>query len=126
MAKAGVMHIFNGRVAMAMLLIQKGAKALTAHAGGGQTSALQLTKGLNQVTIVGTAADSVKLPKCEQGLHVLVSNEDAADAMTVYSKETSGVTINGTAGSTGVSQAAGKVAMYVATSDTTWMRLLSA
>lgn len=36
--------------------------AITAHAGGGQGSAYQITKRISQVTTVATAGDSVKLP----------------------------------------------------------------
>lgn len=38
--------------------------AITAFAGGGQASAVQLNSAFNRVTVVGTAADSVKLPLC--------------------------------------------------------------
>lgn len=87
--------------------------AITAFAGGGQTSATQLNYGLNQVTVVATAADSVQLPACTVGAIVYVTNDDSTDAMTVYGKLGRTDTINGTAGATGVSQVAGSHAFYV-------------
>lgn len=86
--------------------------ALTALAGGGQTGATQLNFGFNQVTVVATAADSVQLPPCVQGAAVYVTNDDGADAMTVYGKAGRTDTINGTAGATGVSQVAAAHALY--------------
>lgn len=87
--------------------------AITAFAGGGQASATQLNYGLNQVTVVVTAADSVQLPPCTIGAIVYVTNDDSTDAMTVYGKLGRTDTINGTAGATGVSQAAAAHALYV-------------
>lgn len=40
---------------------------ITAHAGGGQASAYQITKKANQVTTVGTIGDSLKLPAALAG-----------------------------------------------------------
>lgn len=86
---------------------------ITAFAGGGQTGAIQLNYGLNQVTVVATAADSVKLPACSIGAIVYVTNDDSTDAMTVYGMTGRTDTINGTAGATGVSQVAGSHALYI-------------
>jgi len=87
--------------------------AITATAGDGQTNAAQLNYGLNQVTVVATAADSVKLPACVIGAIVYVTNDDSTDAMTVYGASGRTDTINGTAGATGVSQVAGAHALYI-------------
>ena len=56
---------------------------LTAHAGGGQGSALALTSDINRVTTVATAADSVKLPPALPGLEIVVIN-DGASAMDIF------------------------------------------
>ncbi|MFM6929055.1 MAG: hypothetical protein ACKOX6_11365, partial [Bdellovibrio sp.] len=56
---------------------------LTAFAGGGQASAFQLSKDINRVTTVATAADSVKLPVAVSGAEIVVINRGAA-AMNVY------------------------------------------
>lgn len=86
---------------------------LTAKAGGGQTSATQLALGINEVSVVATAADSVQLPACVPGTMVFVVNNDASDSMTVYGQVGRTDTINGTAGATGVAQAAAARAWYV-------------
>src|SRR5262249_51571665 len=56
------------------------ANALTAHAGGGQGSALALTASINRVTTVATAADSVKLPAALAGQSIVVINAAAANS----------------------------------------------
>jgi hypothetical protein len=53
---------------------------ITAFATGGQTSATQLSAGFNEVTVVATAGDSVKLPAAAEGLVVIVKNDGAAAA----------------------------------------------
>lgn len=101
---------------------------LTAHAGGGQASATALTGAINVVATVGTAADSVKLPAPTLvGQEVVVINNAAVNSMQVFGSGTD--TINGAATGTGVAQAAGKTATYVAVTIGTaaqWFRLLSA
>lgn len=96
---------------------------LVAFAGGGRTSATPLTEALNVVATVGTAADSVVLPVAKAGLTLLVRN-NAANAMQVFAAGSD--TINGTAGATGVSQAATTSALYWCPADGVWFRLLSA
>lgn len=102
---------------------------LTALAGGGQTGATITGYGVNTVTTVATAADSVALPPAAPGLTVFVKNTTAT-SMTVYG---SGIdTIDGIATATGVAQAAGKGKLYYGTSSTigatggTWVSLLGA
>jgi hypothetical protein len=69
--------------------------AITAAAGGGQTNATQLNSAYNRVTVVATAADSVKLPGCAVnvpangttvgiGAQVWVSNADTGESMNVF------------------------------------------
>lgn len=101
---------------------------LTAHAGGGQASALLLTGQTNSVDTVATAADSVKLPPPQfVGQQINVLNNAGANSMQVFGSGTD--TINGVATGTGVAQAAGKSAIYQAYSIGTaakWFRNLSA
>lgn len=101
---------------------------LTAHAGGGQGSALALSAAINRVDTVGSAADSVKLPAPTfVGQRVTVINNAASNSMQVYGSGTD--TINGVVTATGVAQAAGKSADYVASTIGTaaaWFRILSA
>lgn len=102
--------------------------AITAFAGGGQTNAVLLTSQYNRVDTVATAADSVKLPAPTFiGQEVEVMNNAAANSMQVFGSGTD--TINGVATATGVAQAAGKFAMYKASSigaGAAWHRILSA
>lgn len=98
--------------------------ALTALAGGGRTGSPTLSAGFNEVTTVATAADSVQLPVALYGLEIFVHNGAASNAMQVFANGSD--TINGTAGATGVSQAAGKGAIYACYKDGAWTRILSA
>jgi hypothetical protein len=97
---------------------------ITAHAGGGRASAVPLTSMINRVTTVGTAADSVVLPAAAPGMQLTVINAAAVNAMQVFANGSD--TIDGTAGSTGFSQAAGKTVEYVSTAAGAWHKLVSA
>lgn len=93
-----------------------GALTVTARAGGGQTLATQLSYGLNIVTVVASAADSVKLPPAVAGRTVFIRN-NAANATQVFG---SGIdTISSVATATGVSQAATSGVWYIAQSTGT-------
>jgi hypothetical protein len=100
---------------------------ITAHAGGGQGSAVALTGEFNRIDTVTTAADSVKLPvPTVVGQEVTVVN-NTANSTQVFGAGTD--TINGVATATGVAQAAGKMAVYRAATigaAAAWFRLLSA
>lgn len=110
--------IFNGLGLSANTLFTESASnTLTAHAGGGQTNALQLTSELNRITTVATAGDSVMLPAAVQGLTILIDNA-GANQMQVYGNGTD--TINGVATATGVSQMAGSEVIYVCHGTGTW------
>lgn len=108
--------------------VQSVTTGITAHAGGGQANALALTALYNQIDTVGSAADSVKLPAPSfVGQLIIVNNNAAANSMQVFGAGTD--TINGVATGTGVAQAAGKIAIYIASTvgtAATWFRLLSA
>lgn len=97
---------------------------IVALAGGGRTGAPVLNLGSNEIITVASAADSVVLPKLSLGAVVFVVNAAATNALQVFANGSD--TINGTAGATGVSQAAGKSALYVASDLGQWYRLLSA
>lgn len=111
-------------------MFNKVAAAVTAHAGGGQASAYQLDYGFSNVTVVATAADSVKLPPCVAGSWCFLRNADGADSMTVFGYGTD--TIDSVASATGNAQAAGKGKLYfgvVGTGDGVagnWVTLLGA
>jgi hypothetical protein len=99
---------------------------LTAHAGGGKASALALdaTKAVHVVSVIGTDADSILMPPAVVGEVHLVCNTDAAQSMQVFGAGTD--TINGVATGTGVAQAAGKAGLFICVSAGAWLRILSA
>lgn len=102
---------------------------ITAAAGGTQAAARALTSAVNEVSVVATAADSVKLPPAVVGREITVVNSDAAESMQVFGSGTD--TINGVATATGVAQAAGRTAVYKCVSISAagvgaWFRTLSA
>lgn len=106
------------------IVAESAADALTAHAGGGQASALQLTAAINRVTTVASAADSVKLPLAVAGISITVINAAASNSMQVFG--TSPDTINGVATGTGVALVAGKTATFFTTIAGAWHMQLSA
>lgn len=98
--------------------------AITAFAGGGQGSAVQLTSVVNRVTTVGTAADSVKLPAAVPGLEVTVINAAAANAMNVF--PATGEVINALAANTAISVAANKAISFFCAVAGVWNSQLTA
>jgi len=117
----------NAELTGAVVSLGSVVTGITAHAGGGQGSATALTGAINSVDTVGTAADSVKLPApTHVGQRVTVINTTAT-SMQVFGSGTD--TINAVATATGVAQAAGKSADYIAITTGTaaaWFRILSA
>lgn len=99
------------------------AGGLTAQADGTRANATALVNGLNVVSTVAGAADSVVLPLAEPGSMVLVANAGAS-AMQVFARGDD--TINGTAGDTGVSQGNGTRALYFCVTAGAWWQLLGA
>jgi len=53
---------------------------ITAHAGGGQTDAIEITKDIVEISVCASAGDSVKLPAAVAGLVILVTNHGVAAA----------------------------------------------
>lgn len=98
--------------------------ALTAFAGGGQASALQLQYGISRVTTVASAADSVKLPKAQAGMSITVINAAAANAMNVF--PASGEAINALSADTALSVAANKTIVFSCAVNGTWNSNLTA
>lgn len=73
----------NGTLTASALSTDSVAPAITAKAGGGQDATLALSKNLNIVTTVATAADSVTLPSAVVGLRVTIVNL-GANALAVF------------------------------------------
>jgi hypothetical protein len=100
------------------------ANGLTAHAGGGQGSALALTASINRVTTVATAADSVSLPPSLPGLAITVINAAAANSLNVF--PVSGDAINALSANTAFAMAANKTATFYCAVAGTWNSNLTA
>lgn len=94
--------------------------SITAFAGGGRTSATQLIKSLNRITVVATAGDSVALPKAIAGSLVWVTNADAADSLNIFTKASTSDTINGSAATVAYALAAGKTAVFICNTVGAW------
>jgi hypothetical protein len=92
--------------------------AITAHAGGGQASATALTATINRVTVVATAADSVKLPAATAGESVTVINANVTNAINCF--PASGDAINALAANAALSIAAGSSTKFNCAVTGTW------
>lgn len=90
---------------------------ITAHAGGGQGSATQLTAMMNQITTVATTGDSVVLPASAPGLQIAVIN-NGANSANVFPP--SGSTMNGTLNASSALSASA-VGIYFCFSSTGWV-----
>jgi hypothetical protein len=90
---------------------------ITAHAGGGQTSAVLITGQTARVSTVATAGDSVKLPVSAAGLEVVLINS-GANPMGVFGSGTD--TIDGVATATGVTQMVNSMCIYSCVTAGAW------
>lgn len=90
---------------------------ITAHAGGGQGSAVALTTQYNIVSTVATNGDSVKLPTASLGAVYFVQNT-GAHTLAVF-PNTSG-TINGGAANASVNIVAGSQGIFTSSDSTNW------
>lgn len=82
--------------------------AITAHAGGGQASAVALTSIVNTISTVATSGDSVKLPQ-GAGQVVVVANQ-GANSTNVF--PFSGDSINALSANAAYALAAGHTAVF--------------
>ena len=112
----------SGYLIANQIMQQPAVSALTAHSGGGQSSALALTKVINNVTTVAAAGDSVRLPVSVAGMEITIAN-NGANSMQVYGAGTE--TINGVATGTGVAQLPGQVVVYTAAVAGNWLANIS-
>ena len=99
---------------------------ITAHAGGGQALAVPLTASINRISACRTAGDSVALPPARGGQIILVRNGAGTMACQVFAAVGANDTINGVAGTTGVTLPAGGAAMFASPSAGMWFWVLSA
>lgn len=122
--KASGNTVLAFRQAAASMAVEGAADSLTAHAGGGQGSALLLTAQMNRVTTVGTGADSVKLPVSIAGLTIQVTNAAASNSMNVFPQ--TGDAINALSANAAFALAAGKTATFSCYTAGQWHSILSA
>lgn len=100
--------------------------AITALAGGGAAGAPLVCYGLNKVTTVATANDSVMLPPSLPGAIVFLENLGGGASLQVFANTSSSLptgvldTINGTAGATGIAVTNGHTAMLMCTALGAW------
>jgi hypothetical protein len=98
---------------------QSTANALTAHAGGGQGSAVPITTMFAVVTTVASAGDSVILPASVQGMVLSVANNAAVNAMNVF--PATGEHINALSANTAFSVAAQSLTIFYCSVAGTWI-----
>lgn len=118
----GVMYLNSGQGWKEDLF--SAADGLTAHAGGGQGSALPITTQMARFTTVATAADSAVLPSAIPGMSYTVSNAAAANSMNVF--PATGEIINALAANAAFAVVAGKTCEFVCMKAGQWHTLLSA
>lgn len=99
----------NLTIGVGGLIIESFVDSITAHAGGTQASAFQLTGEINRVTTVASTNDSVALPLAQAGLDIVVINAGTKN-LAVYGAGTD--TINGVATATGVVQMPNSIVLY--------------
>jgi len=106
-------------VSTASLLVTTSTNSITAFSGGGQASATQLAAGINRITTVAAAGDSVKLPVAVVGQLLVVSNSAATNSMNLF-PATSGF-INNLAVNTQLAVAAGKTVTCWGSTTLIWV-----
>ena len=103
---------------------------ITAHAGGGQASATQITAGLNRVTVCATTNDSVRLPSAvanpnPPGIADISIHNAGAQTLAVYPYGSTDQ-INELGAATSIAIAAGKSANFFCASTGNWSATVSA
>lgn len=111
---------FNPQTFQNFILYNHVTGTITAHSGGGQTSATALTTGVNDVTVCVSDADSVKLPATSFGKMVTVSNS-SGKTLAVFPP--SGSSIQDQSANASVSISAGKGTLFVGLSATKWQAI---
>lgn len=106
-------------IAMLGLFYESAADNLTAHAGGGQSSAFQITTQTARITTVVNPGDSIALPPSQAGLELLIVNH-GANPMQVFGNAAEGATIDDVAAGIGVSQMASSIVIYTCPSAGKW------
>lgn len=97
--------------------------AVTAHAGGGQANAVQITGRQVEISVCATLNDSVKLPASSPGARIYVANHGAAGAAVFPA---TGEQVNNGGANTAFALAAGKSAVFFCVAAGNWYAVLSA
>ena len=97
---------------------------ITAFATGGQAGGVPLTKAVNRVTTVGTAADSVKLPPAVPGVSLVVINAAAANSMNVF--PATGDAVNALSANAALAVAANKTVLLFCAVPGIWNAIVTA
>jgi len=105
------------RINLLQDLIDSTETGITAFAGGGQTNATQLTATYNEVTVVASAGDSVKLLAAVEGLKQIVKN-DGANNLAVF--PATGDTIDDGTVNASITIAPGATVTFSAVDGTNW------
>jgi hypothetical protein len=97
---------------------------LTANPGGGRANATPIVTQNARITTVATSGDSIILPAAVAGLEVVIAQHGANPCQVFGANSVSGGgavdTINDVAGTTGVSQMQGSIALYLCFSNSSW------
>jgi hypothetical protein len=101
------------------------AASITARAGGGQALATPIRSALTLIAVCATAGDSVGLPPAVGGQMLWLTNAGATAAQ-LFAAPGVADTINGIAGGTGISLAAGKAITLMSPLPGAWFGILSA
>lgn len=94
---------------------------ITASATQTQAAAYQLTAQLSRVVTVAAGGNGVALPAAKVGKSVVLVNSNVSNAVQVFGMNGTTDTINGTAGSTGISQAAASRHVYECFTAGAWI-----
>ena len=111
--------IWNFTGAAAGSVFNTAATTITANASHLQADATALTAGINNVTVVATDLDAVKLPTAVAGLVVVIVNSDATQTIGVWPNTGDDVGAGANTVSA-VALAAGKARVCYAVDATNW------
>jgi len=96
---------------------------ITAHAGGGQGSAVAITGDVAEISVCASGGDSVVLPAAEEGMEICVINHGAESADIFPA---SGEDINEGSADAAVACAADATRLFFCYSDGHWESLILA
>ncbi len=108
----------NGTKTYTAPIVYSLATGITAFAGGGQASATALVREINNVTVVATDGDSVKLPSAVEGLKIVVKNADNSNVLAIF--PFTGDAIDAEAANASITIPSYATVVFIAKDATTW------